>query len=341
MNYNFCTLFDSYYLSRGINLYYSLEEHCADFHLYIFAFDDNSFTILKDMNLKNATIISLKDFENKNLLSVKPNRTIAEYCWTCSASTIAYSIEKYNLNHCTYLDADMMFFSDPDVIFKEIGEASVAITPHNFSEDLKTEQVYGNYCVQFVYIKNDKDGIETLNWWKQSCIDWCFAILEENRYGDQKYLNFFKEKFSNVIDINNIGVGVAPWNINRFQLVKEDNKIRIKDKQSTKKESYLVFYHYQGLKFIEYDNYIESIASNINIPNYILKLIYTPYISKIYNINKELKKEKSEVKEIIYKSSKLTDFLRFFKKNIKKSNYLTNIIFKFKFFKYKRHKNIG
>jgi hypothetical protein len=341
MKYNFCTLFDSYYLSRGINLYNSLVEYCNDFHLYIFAFDDNSYELLMKMNLKNATIISLFDFENKDLLSVKRNRTIAEYCWTCSASTITYSIEKYNLNHCTYLDADMMFFSDPEVIFKEIGEASVAITSHNFSDDLITEQVYGNYCVQFVYFKNDKDGIETLNWWKQSCIDWCYAILEENRYGDQKYLNFFKEKFSNVIDINNIGVGVAPWNINRFQLVKEDNKIRIKDKYSNNLESYLVFYHYQGLKFIEHDSYIESIASNINIPNSILELIYTPYIEKIYILNKELKDEKSVFKKIKYKSSSLTSFLRFFKKNIKKSKYLTTIFFRFKVFKYKRHKNIG
>lgn len=37
--FNFCTLFDSYYLDKGIALYESLEKVCKDFHLYIFCFD--------------------------------------------------------------------------------------------------------------------------------------------------------------------------------------------------------------------------------------------------------------------------------------------------------------
>ena len=118
----------------------------------------------------------------------------------------------------------MMFFSSLYPIFEEIGDASVALTPHNFTKDLKTEEVYGKYCVQFVFFRNDKEGLMALNWWKQSCIDWCYATLEDNRYGDQKYLNFLPQKFSKVIDINNLGVGVAPWNVNRFAFSRDENK---------------------------------------------------------------------------------------------------------------------
>ena len=85
--YHFCTLFDSFYLTRGVAMYNSLEECGTDFHLYIFAFDDVSFEILNQLNLKHATIISLKEFEDEKLLDVKPSRSKAEYCWTCTSST--------------------------------------------------------------------------------------------------------------------------------------------------------------------------------------------------------------------------------------------------------------
>ena len=82
MTYNFCTLFDSNYLTRGLALYYSLEKHCADFHLYIFAFDKKCYQVLKKINLSKATIISLTEFEDVELLKVKPSRSKAEYCLT-------------------------------------------------------------------------------------------------------------------------------------------------------------------------------------------------------------------------------------------------------------------
>jgi len=66
--YNFCTLFDTNYLSRGVALYRSLENVCEDFHLYIFAFDNTCLDILNKMNLNKATIISLKEFEDDKLL---------------------------------------------------------------------------------------------------------------------------------------------------------------------------------------------------------------------------------------------------------------------------------
>ena len=43
MMLNFCTLFDSYYLYKGIALYRSLEQVSDDFTLYIFCFDDKAY----------------------------------------------------------------------------------------------------------------------------------------------------------------------------------------------------------------------------------------------------------------------------------------------------------
>ena len=277
MKLYFCTLFDSYYLSRGLVLYHSLKEHCDCFQLYVYTFDSKSYQSLRELNLENAVIIDLADFETQELLKVKPYRTSAEYCWTCSASTIWYTISQYNLDHCTYLDADIYFFSSPQSIIDEIGSSSIALAPHNFSSGLKKNVVYGKYCVHFNYFKNDSIGLAALKWWKDECIKWCYAKWENGKYGDQKYLDFIEEKFSNVHIIRNLGAGVAPWNQNSFKFSFEGDKILVKDKKS-KESNQLVFYHYQSLKFKVKDETLIINPHFLRIQDFVTKYVYTPYV---------------------------------------------------------------
>ena len=168
--YNYCTLFDSNYLIRGLAMYQSLKKHSSNFHLYIFAFDLRSYKLLKKLNLISVTIISLYEFEDKELLEAKKDRTVEEYCWTCTPSVIKYCIENFNLNSCTYLDADLYFFSNPDVLIKEMGNKSILITEHRYSPQYKSGIINGIYNVQFLTFKNDINGMKALKWWRDSCI---------------------------------------------------------------------------------------------------------------------------------------------------------------------------
>jgi hypothetical protein len=58
-------------------MYDSLKQQTTDFNLYIFAFDDLSCEILVQLSLENATIISLSELENPDLLSIKHTRSKA------------------------------------------------------------------------------------------------------------------------------------------------------------------------------------------------------------------------------------------------------------------------
>ena len=341
MTYNFCTLFDSYYLTRGIALYKSLELHCDDFHLYIFAFDDKSYAILKKLNLIHATIISLKEFENEDLLRVKPTRTIAEYCWTCTASTIWYSINKFNLDHCTYLDADILFFISPALIYEEIGSNSVGITPHNFSPSRKSSEISGKYCVQFTYFKNDVDGMKALNWWKNSCIEWCFAKIEDGKYGDQKYLDYFQEKFNNVCSISHIGAGVAPWNISEYHIESIGNTIMIEMKRKPGKKYPLIFYHYQGLKFNDTRNDVIANPAFLKIPKLGLEYIYEPYIHQLIFIKNLIDGHPVGYKKIIFQRKLIDAISIFIRINLKRYRLIRAIYYLSKKSRYNRPKNIG
>ena len=299
--YNFCTLFDSYYLHKGLALYQSLVDLNEDFHLYIVAFDDECYEILTRLNLQQLTVVSLSVFETPELLEVKPIRNRAEYCWTSGPSMIYYFIKNYNLDHCTYLDADLMFLLSPKVVFDEIGDNSVAITEHIPDGP---EMTTGKYCVQFVYFKNDEEGMKALTWWKDSCIDWCYAKYEDGKFGDQKYLDSFSVLFNKVHVIKHRGLGVAPWNAHLYDF-KEFGKIYFQNE-----ESKIIFFHFHGTKVNVFDNKIQIIIIDSDIDEFQEENVYFPYLKLLKNIyakylNYDIQKyevvRRSKIKRIIAK----------------------------------------
>jgi hypothetical protein len=157
--------------------------------LYIFAFDDISHPILSELSPPNITIISLEKFETPDLLKIKPTRTTGEYCWTCTPFVIYHCLKKYDLGHCTYIDADLYFYADPSVFMEEIQDKSVLITSHNYAPEYDQTDTFGKYCVQFMTFKNDSPEIKVLNSWKKDCLNWCYARVEDGKFGDQKYLD--------------------------------------------------------------------------------------------------------------------------------------------------------
>ena len=285
--YNFCTLFDSNYLSRGLTLYRSLERVCDSFHLYIFAFDEKCLNVLRQVQLKHATIISLEDFEDQELLRVKPTRNRAEYCWTSTSSTILFVLEKYNVDLCTYLDADMMFFDSPRQLFEEMNVASIMITEHRYSPRYNKEVFSGKYCVQFVSFRNDERGLKALRWWRDRCIEWCYARNEDGKFGDQKYLDDWTARFEGVHVLQHLGGGIAAWNVQQYDVYEKNGELFGKE-ISTGNEFPVVFYHYHYLRFLN-DGRVELGRRLLN--ENVLQLLYAPYM-------KELEKAKKEIQAI-------------------------------------------
>jgi len=277
---NFCTLFDSHYLLRGLAMYKSLCKHLDDFHLYFFAFDSKCYQTLKELNLDKATIISLEEFEDPQLLAIKPTRSRAEYCWTCTPSTIRYSLDKYNLDCCTYLDADIYFFASPKILVNELGEDSVMITEHRYSPRYKKLVKFGKYCVQFMTFRNTPQGNEVLNWWRDSCLQWCYARYEDGKFGDQKYLDDWPERFECVHVLQHLGGGVAPWNVQQYDIFRKDSKLLGKVRGAENLFE-IIFYHFHHLKF--YDNG-ELDLSGYRLSENVKELIYRPYIKHLEEI---------------------------------------------------------
>jgi hypothetical protein len=240
----FCTLFDANYLPRGIALYRSVAEVCEQFQLRVFCMDVQTKEVLDELKLPGMIVVGLDELEaaDPDLKAVKPTRTQLEYCWTATPAVCLYSLEREpGLSRITYLDADLMFFADPGRLLEEAGNCDVLITPHRHAPQFRHwEETSGTFNVQFVSFRRSRAGLETLRWWRDRCLEWCYNRFEDGRMGDQKYLDEWPSRFSGVHIVTNPGAGLAPWNVGGHGLTSSDGVCLVDGLP-------LVFYHYHSL----------------------------------------------------------------------------------------------
>jgi hypothetical protein len=246
MKRHFCTLFDSNYLLKGFAMLTSLQQHCPEARVYVLCLDSLAQEILEASNLDGVVCIPLSQIEGPELLNVKQQRNIAEYCWTLSSCFTAWLMHfRDEIEALTYLDSDLMFFSSIEPIFQEIANASVAIIEHRFTSRLKHLENKGRFCVEWVSFRRDVQGLACLNHWRDQCLEWCYDRLEDGRMGDQKYLDAWPELYSNTHIIRHPGAGLAPWNYPNYQIASSANGAISVDGQP------LIFFHFHQFQLIE------------------------------------------------------------------------------------------
>ena len=155
-----------------------------------------------------------------------------------------------------------------------MADKSVLITKHNYTPEYDLSETSGIYCVQFITFKHDTNGMKVLNWWRNACNDWCYARIEDGKFGDQKYLDDWTNRFEGIHELKHLGGGVAPWNIQQYRL--EEEKFQ------------LIFYHFHGFKFIEGEKV--SLIDGYKLRTIDIKMLYKPYILHLEKIMKQVTK---------------------------------------------------
>lgn len=269
---HYCTLFNSAYLPMGMSLISSLGKNQKDSAIFVLCLDDETHHALQELSISNVNPIKLCEIEDyfPELLESKGDKKIGEYCWTLTSHICLFLLEKFKLCRITYLDADLFFLKNPmDLIDEMLSyKKHVLITEHGYDPKYNQEQTSGRFCVQFVTFQNTDQGLKVLKWWKDRCIEWCYARFENGKFGDQKYLDQWPILFEEDIHIlKDKNLTLAPWNVN-FRL----GKSKISP----------VFYHFHGFKFLSeqevvlytdykvgkmakeiYVQYVKSICSSI------------------------------------------------------------------------------
>lgn len=282
MRYDFCTIFAINYLYKGIALYESLVLHCKNFSLWVLCIDDETYHILESLALKNVHLISHKDIETKNLLRVKEQRTVGEYCWTCKPPFILYLFKVFSeIRVLTYLDADMCIFHEPSSIYKMFSNFSIGITPQRLAPEYRNDtHGPGEYNAGFLMFRNNREALRCIRRWEKQCIEWCFSYYKDGNIGDQGYIDEWPREYKRVCIFTCNGVNAAPWNISQYKIKKVSDIVFLDDEK-------LIFYHFHSLKIYTPEHYLFSYYP---LPKNAYRFIYTSYKMSLQKTIKMVKK---------------------------------------------------
>jgi hypothetical protein len=205
--------------------------------------DEDTFRILETAALNNITLTKLSDIEDKQLMELKECRNIEEYCWTLKPVFLAYVLKNNrNIDRLTYLDADMLFYDDPERIFEGNYHAAVTLSEHDCYSNIKyVEDDVGRFNAGIISFKNNFRGRNCLYWWRKQCLSWCYNTTETGQFGDQKYLEQMFKRFIDVSYFDVPGVNIAPWNDEKYKMKIKKGLLYVNDDR-------LILYHYCGFR---------------------------------------------------------------------------------------------
>jgi hypothetical protein len=288
MNCQYCTLFDHRYLPRGLAMIRSLRRAAPGSVVWVLCLDNLAQEMLSRIGEPGVCAVSLDSLEasDPSLARVKHDgRSLVEYYFTCKASLIAYVLHAApEADVVSYLDADLWFFSNPAPLFEEAANAPVILTPHRFPPRRHNFEAYGKYNAGWLSFRRSEEGLSCLKWWHDRCLDWCRdRVDEENqRFADQRYLDFFANRFRGTHALRHKGANLGPWNVGACQLAARVNTVLVDAEP-------LIFFHFHGVVPISQNFYLLPAheVSGVRLNRVMRYCIYEPYLRELRRIEHE------------------------------------------------------
>jgi hypothetical protein len=276
--HRYCTFFDHRYLDRGLAMIRSLRDVDPGCLISVLCLTPACERELARLAEPGVTLGSLDAFErdNPDVLAIKDTRCLRDYYFTLSGCIVASALHDADEGEIvTYLDADLLFYSSPQPIFEAMAGASVGVVGHRFHWWAKRLEKYGKFNVGWVSFRADEVGRNAARWWRESCIEWCYGEVNDNRFADQKYLEHIFRRFPRVVEITHPGANLGPWNVCRHSIVQQAGGHFEIDGDFP-----LIFFHFSGVKELRPGLFLCSHPSYLGpFSRTVRQGLYLPYIA--------------------------------------------------------------
>jgi hypothetical protein len=289
--HGYCSYFDSGYLSRGLALIESLRSHGDFAPVYVLALDEGVEKYFTEHEVENVHVLAVAELEAAEpaLPALKTQRSRMEYYFTCTPLLIRYVMNTLATPGAIaiYLDADLYFFDDPELVVDALGDDSVGIIEHRYPVSVEKKLAkYGRFNVGWVGFRDDVEGRAVLDWYAASCLEWCSDTPTEGKYADQGYLNWFPD-FAGVRILENPGFNLAPWNTRRHRIVAHPH---LNIPVSVDGHD-LVFFHVHGLRRVGQRYVTAQLVYGAPASDALMKAIYVPYVRALERQEALLKRQ--------------------------------------------------
>lgn len=270
----YCTYFDERYLDKALALIRSLDRHAGDYRLHCVTMTAAARAALEKLRLPRVAIVPIEEIEaaDEGLRAAKSGRSRLSYYWTTTPAVMLFLLGR-GVRHITYLDSDLYFFSDPEVLFKEAEGADLVIHEHRHDRPIVwLRRRGGRFNVGLVGATATTRALAVLKRWRGQCLEHCSDEPGKGGFGDQLYLDEWPQADARLCVLSHPGAGVAPWNVLDSRLQRDGDRVLVNGKP-------LVFFHFHAL--IRRPRGGWTLARRYYLPRHVRDWIYRPYLAEL------------------------------------------------------------
>jgi hypothetical protein len=259
----------------------SMRRHCGEFRLHVLCWDwdRGSFDPGLDWFATGKSTFLARNPRWANMPG-PPRATIDQVAtarWRFACDVMTETGESVTL-----IDGDQWFWSSPEPVFAEIGDAPMAVSPHRFPRAAdglpgvteETHGKFGRFNTGWTYLRDPRLARELAEF----NLAWSYTDFRRwhgrEIFGDQGYVEWIQENsYGDAHVIDHPGVNVGPWNVHRHLVIPGE--------PPTIDGHPLVSYHYSSMRFDSDGDVTQWADPGYAVSEDQIQLLYLPYAQAV------------------------------------------------------------
>lgn len=305
-----CTIITNKYLPLARVLHHSLSSHSAGVSLHVLLVDSDTTAINANFKIISKTELAASSFFRdieKKYAHTNPDI----FRWALKPVLIGHLLQQ-EFEKVIFLDPDLYFTSNFNLILKLLDDYSILLTPHWADLDIINSEdsvlsVMRNGLFNAGFVAASQKGLPAINWWAGMCHYKMERRQDLGIYDDQKYLDILPVQFDDVHILKHQGYNLASWNIKTCKREMVNGRLLIN------KQFEPVFIHFTKDTIVNIlnrndnllrpylDEYIQLLAENgFDLLKNLENLYPADYDSSLYKLKHKLRL-RTRLKRLLFK----------------------------------------